>query len=123
MGRVSTIECLPPAVRKEIDDRLIASGFAGYKELAAELQRRGHRKVSKSGLHRYGQQVERRIQLARARQQIEAAGVAPGIAAELTGDATLVVVVDRRNNCARAVNVKATAAEVHQALKALRGSS
>lgn len=120
MGRVSTIDRLPPAVRTEIDQRLIASGFSGYKDLAAELHTRGYKRVSKSGLHRYGQQVERRIQLARARQQIEAAGLDPNIAAELTGDATLVVVVDRRNNCARAINVRASAADVAQALKKLR---
>lgn len=120
MPRVSTIERLPLAVRTEIDRRLIESGFSGYAELAKELNQRGHRRVSKSGLHRYGQQVERRIMFARARAQIEQAGIDPKIAAEITGDSTLVIVVDRRNGHARLVHVDEPAAAVIGRLKQKR---
>lgn len=118
MSRVSTIDKLPPAVRAEIDRRLIASGFSGYTELAKELNQREYRKVSKSGLHRYGQQLERRIEIGRAREQLEAAGINPGLAAELTGEATLVVIIDRRNGRARLLNVAAVPAEIITRLKA-----
>jgi hypothetical protein len=117
MSRVSTIDRLPSGVRTEIDRRLIESGFSGYIELAKELNGRGYRKVSKSGLHRYGQQLERRIELGRAREQLEAAGIDPILAAELTGEATLVVIVDRRNARARLMNVAATPAEIIARLK------
>lgn len=116
MGRVSTIERLPPEVRAEIDKRLIESGFGDYEPLANDLRRRKYR-VSKSGLQRYGQHVKRNIQIARARAQIEAAGVDPKLAAELTGESTLVIVVDRRNGHARVVHVKETPAAVIGRLK------
>lgn len=117
MGRACSIESLPPAVRKEVDSRLIESGFSGYTALANDLRKRGYYRVSKSGLHRYGQQIERRIQVARAREQLEAAGIDPKIADELTGQATLVVVIDRRNGRARLLNVAMTAAEILKRLK------
>ncbi len=117
MSRVSAIDRLPAAVRTEIDRRLIGNGFSGYVELANDLRKRGFNKISKSGLHRYGQQVERRVQLARVREQLELAGVNQRIAAELTGDATLVIVVDRRNGRARLMNVSESPAGVIALLK------
>lgn len=117
MSRVSTIDILPPAVRTEIDQRLIAGGFCGYIELAKELNQRGYLKVSKSGLHRYGQQLERRIEIGRARKQLEAAGIDPGLAAELTGVTTLVVIIDRRNGRARLLNVAVSPVEIIARLK------
>lgn len=116
MPRVSTIDRLPPKVRDEVDKRLIEGGFGGYDQLAKDLHRRGYR-VSKSGLHRYGQQMERNIQIARARAQIEAAGVDPKIAAELAGETTLVIVLDRRNGHARLVHVNEPPAAVMGRLK------
>lgn len=116
MPRVSTLDRLPPQVRDEVDKRLIENGFGGYDQLAKDLHRRGFR-VSKSGLHRYGQQMERNIQIARARAQIEAAGVDPKIAAELTGETTLVIVIDRRNGHARLAHVTETPALILSRLK------
>ncbi len=117
MSRVSTIDQLPPAVRTEIDQHLIANGFSGYVDLAKELNRRGYRKVSKSGLHRYGHQLKRRIEIGRVREQLESAGIDPGLAAELTGEATLVVIIDRRNGRARLLNVAAPPAAIIARLK------
>jgi len=117
MGRLSTIDRLPEPVRREIDRRLIDNAFSGYAALADELRKRGYYRVSKSGLHRYGQQIERRIQIARVREQIEAAGIDKNIAAELTGDANLVVIIDRRNGRARLLNVAMPVAEILKRLK------
>lgn len=117
MGRASTIDKLPALVRREIDQRLIANGFSGYNGLAADLRARGHLKVSKSGLHRYGQTLKRLMQLGNAAEQLRLAGVDAALADELTGKSTLVVIVDRRNARARLLNVDATAVEVIRLLK------
>lgn len=119
MPRVSTIDRLPPEVRDELDKRLIRNGFGSYEKIAQDLRRR-HFRVSTSGLHRYGQQMERNIQIARARAQIEAAGIDPKIAAELTGEITLVVVIDRRNGQSRLVHVNEPPAAVVSRLKKKR---
>lgn len=117
MCRVSSIERLPSNVREEIDRRLMENGFGGYVELADELRARGYRKISKSGLHRYGLQLKRRVQMGRAQAQLEAAGIDAGLAAELTGEATLVVVIDRRNGRARMMTLPDKAAVVISQLK------
>lgn len=117
MSRVSTIERLPQVTRDEIDRRLIDNSFGDYEAIATELRARGHRKISKSGLHRYGMELKRRVQIGRAQNQLAAAGVSTEIAAELTGDATLVVVIDRRNGRARLINLKMKSAEVIKLLK------
>lgn len=118
MSRASTIDKLPVTVRRELDRRLIDGGFCNYTELEGELRARGFTKVSKSGLHRYGQNLRRLVQIGNAAEQLRLAGVDADLAAELTGAATLVVVVDRRNGRARIVNVAAGAAEVIKQLKA-----
>lgn len=117
MSQISSIERLPQSVRKEIEQRLIDNGFGDYVSIAAELRARGFRKISKSGLHRYGQELKRRVQLGRAQDQLAAAGVSAELAAELTGDATLVVVIDRRNGRARLINLKMQPVEVIKLLK------
>lgn len=118
MGRASTIDRLPASVRREIDQRLIGNGFSDYVGLATDLRERGYSKVSKSGLHRYGLALKHRVQIANAAEQLELAGVDPALAAELTGKTTLVVVIDRRNNRARLVNVTLSTAEIVKRLKA-----
>lgn len=120
MSRTSSTELLPVSVLKEIDQRLIGNGFGDYKAIAAELRERGHRKITKSGLHRHGQELKRRVQLARAQEQLAAAGVSAELAAELTGTATLVVVIDRRNGRARLMNLPATAPDVIRHLKQMK---
>lgn len=118
MGRASTIAKLPASVRKEIDQRLIGDGFGGYVELANELRTRGYAKVSKTGLHRYGQALKRLVQIGNAAEQLELAGVDSALAAELTGKTTLVVVIDRRNSRARLLNVELSAPDIIKRLKA-----
>jgi len=55
-----TVLQLPDPVRAELDARLIKSGFAGYVGLAQWLSEQGF-EISKSALHRYGQQFEERV--------------------------------------------------------------
>lgn len=117
MGRASKIERLPLAVRKDLEALLAANGYGDYDALSKALHKLGYH-IGKSSIHRYGQQIKRRVQVARAREQIEAAGVDPALAAELTGEATLVVVIDRRNGRARLIHTPACAAEVISMLKA-----
>ena len=65
MPRRSTISQLPPDVREEIDRLLIDKGFGGYDWAAEQLQEQGV-EISRSALHRYGQQLERRLSAIRA---------------------------------------------------------
>lgn len=116
MGRKSSINILPAEVRAEIDARLVDNGFTDYTPLSDELRHRGI-DVSKSALHRYGAALEKRLQMIRAAAEISAAGVDADITAELCGDATLVVVVDRAYGRARLVSVPLPAAEVILGLK------
>lgn len=60
MGERSKVLALPDAVRSELDQRLVAGGFGGYVELEAWLRNAGY-ELSKSSLHRYGSQMERRL--------------------------------------------------------------
>lgn len=118
MGRLNSITILPDDVRAEIDARLIASGFGNYEAFSDELRHRGHA-VSKSALARYGKTQEKRRQMIKAAAEISAAGVDADITAELCGDATLVVVVDRAYGRARLVSVPLPAAAVILALKGM----
>lgn len=117
MAQRSSIDRLPPHMRKEIDQRLIDNGFGDYEAIAEDLRVRGFSKISKSSLHRYGQELQRRVQIGLAQEQLAAAGVSAELAAELTGDATLVVVIDRRNGRARLINLPMQAVEVIKLLK------
>jgi len=118
MGRASKIGQLSAEVRAEIDARLTESGFTGYVQLADELRHRGFN-VNKSSLHRYGKAKETRQKMLQAAAEISAAGVDADITAELCGDATLVVVVDRAYGRARLVSVPLPSAEVILVLKRL----
>jgi leucyl aminopeptidase (aminopeptidase T) len=110
------MERLPQTVRKEIDQRLIANGFGDYVAIADELYARGY-KIGKSAVHRYGKEMERRVKLGRAQEELAAAGVSAELAAELTGDSTLVVVIDRRNSRARLISLPERAPDVIARLK------
>lgn len=61
----SKIKALPKAVKDWLDKALIEENFGGYEQLAAELKARGY-DVSKSAIHRHGQELERRLQAVRA---------------------------------------------------------
>ena len=53
MPRRSSIATLPPDVRRELELRLVASGFSDYDGHTAWLHDRGHT-ISRSSLGRYG---------------------------------------------------------------------
>jgi len=56
----SKISQLPTEVREWLDAALIEGNFSGYAELVEELRVRGC-EISKSSLHRYGQEFESRL--------------------------------------------------------------
>lgn len=68
----SRVRKLPPDIRSELNVRLIEGGFSDYGGLEAWLADRGHR-IGKSAVHRYGQQLEKRIEQIRLSQEHAAA--------------------------------------------------
>lgn len=60
MPKRSSIEQLPAEVRDWLDKALVENAFGGYRALAAELKARGY-DISKSALHRHGQDFEAKI--------------------------------------------------------------
>lgn len=60
----SSIDTLPEEVRRELERRLVGSGFGGYVALAEWLQSLGFQ-ISKSAVHRWGSQFEERLQALR----------------------------------------------------------
>ena len=66
------VAMLPKALRDEIDRKLIEGAFSGYEDLAQWIQDNGH-EISKSTLHRYGADLEERVERIRlATEQAEA---------------------------------------------------
>lgn len=57
MSKRSSIDALPADVRRQLDERLVASGFSGYSALAEWLEAEGY-KIGKSSIHRHGQALE-----------------------------------------------------------------
>lgn len=57
MGKRSSIDALPKDLRRQLDERLVASGFSGYEGLADWLAEEGF-KIGKSSIHRHGQELE-----------------------------------------------------------------
>jgi len=60
MAQRSAVAQLPDEVREELERRLLRSSFSGYEDLASWLQEAGF-EISKSSVHRYGQQFEQRM--------------------------------------------------------------
>ena len=60
MARRSKISKLPKEVKDWLDRALSENGFGDYELLAAELKERGF-DISKSAIHRYGQDFESRL--------------------------------------------------------------
>lgn len=56
----SKIDLLPDGVRQDLEQRLIASGFGGYRGLADWLEEQGF-EIAKSTLHEWGQKFEDRV--------------------------------------------------------------
>lgn len=65
MGQRSKIAQLPAEVRAWLDQALAVNNFAGYEQLAGELDKRGYA-IGKSSIHRYGTALERRLQAIKA---------------------------------------------------------
>jgi hypothetical protein len=60
MARRSSIDGLPPEVRRWLERALAEGGFSGYEQLEKLLAEQGY-SISKSSIHRYGQKIERRF--------------------------------------------------------------
>lgn len=60
MAPRSKITKLPMAVKEWLDSTLVENGFGGYELLSAELKARGF-DLSKSAIHRYGQEFEDKL--------------------------------------------------------------
>ncbi|MEM1055172.1 MAG: DUF3486 family protein [Bacteroidota bacterium] len=58
----SSVYTLPPELREQLDQRLVASGFGGYDALAEWLAESGH-EISRSAIGRYGKTFKDRIGL------------------------------------------------------------
>lgn len=81
MGKRSKVAQLPEDVRKRLDAELVKRGFSGYDALETWLDKLGI-SISKSSIHRYGKNLERRLGAIKA--STEAARL---IAAEAPDDA------------------------------------
>lgn len=71
MAKRSKVEQLPPELKEWLDDALIRNNFGKYSALAAALNERGQAlnikaDISKSGLHRYGSNLERKLSAIKA---------------------------------------------------------
>lgn len=64
MTKRSAVLALPEDVRGELERQLVARAFSDYRGLAAWLEDRGF-EISKSALHRYGQEFEDRVEALR----------------------------------------------------------
>lgn len=73
----SKITTLPPEIKAWLDGALVEGDFSGYEVLAAELRAKGY-DISKSAIHRYGQEFEDKLAMLKtatqqARAVVEAA--------------------------------------------------
>lgn len=72
MAPRSKVLTLPPELKAWLDAELVRRGFADYVQLAADLAAQGA-SISKSGIHRYGSQFEKRMaQLKMSNEQARA---------------------------------------------------
>lgn len=65
MGQRSKITQLPPAVRDWLDSALSKNAFGHYEQLEEELKKRGF-SIGKSSIHRYGSNLQRRLDAIKA---------------------------------------------------------
>lgn len=70
MGQPSKIALLPEEMRRELDHRLIGSGFGNLQGLSDWLSEHGH-SISKSAIHRYSQEIQ--LELADIKASTQAA--------------------------------------------------
>ncbi|WP_109078935.1 DUF3486 family protein [Aggregatibacter kilianii] len=60
MPKRSTVKQLPQSVKDWLDAALVENNFSGYSALEDALKARGY-DISRSAVHRYGQELERRL--------------------------------------------------------------
>lgn len=79
----SPLDTLPDAVLTELNQRLIANGFAGYVALAEWLTEQGYQ-ISKSAVHRHGSALQASMEksMSRARERMEIAKAMGGMSNE-----------------------------------------
>lgn len=95
MAKRSKVTCLPKAVKEWIDKALIDGNFAEYELLAADLRGKGY-DISKSSLHRYGSQFEKKMAAIKiATEQAKAIGEAVPDDENAMGDALLRVIQEK----------------------------
>lgn len=83
----SAVMSLPEAAKTELDRRLVQSGFANYQGLSDWLAEQGF-EISKSSIHRYGQEFEAKLSALKvATQQAQAISEAVGDDENALGDA------------------------------------
>ncbi len=95
MPKRSTVFSLPAAARVELDRRLAEGSFSDYTGLVEWLDSKGFA-ISRSALHRYGSELERRIdQVREATMQAEALVAAAPDDAGAMADASLRLVQEK----------------------------
>lgn len=95
MGPRSKVACLPKAVKEWIDKALVEGNFAEYELLSSELRAQGH-DISKSSLHRYGTQFEKRMAAIKiATEQAKAIGDAVPDDENAMGDALIRMIQEK----------------------------
>ena len=62
MPRQSKIDKLPAELRAALDKLVLDNNFSGYESIAEYFKERGY-SLSKSGIHRYGQELERKLEM------------------------------------------------------------
>lgn len=71
MAKRSKVSQLPPALKAWLDEQLIKGNFSNYEQLAVSLRAKGEAigvpvDASKSGIHRYGANLERKLSAIKA---------------------------------------------------------
>lgn len=95
MAPRSKVTGLPKAVKEWLDKALIDGNFADYELLAEELKGKGY-DISKSSLHRYGSQFEKKLAAVKlATEQAEAIAKAVPDDENSLGDALLRVIQEK----------------------------
>lgn len=79
----SPLDTLPEPILTELNQRLIANGFAGYVALAEWLTAQGYQ-ISKSAVHRHGSALQQSMEksINRARERMEIAKAMGGMSNE-----------------------------------------
>lgn len=95
MSQRSKVMDLPEDIREQLDRQLLQSGFQGYTDLSNWLREQGF-EISKSSLHRYGSEYERKLESVRLSTEMATALVkaSPDDAGAMA-DASLRLVQDR----------------------------